>query len=404
MSNTPKIRFAGFTENWEQHKLGDLGSVAMCRRIFKEQTTEVGEIPFYKIGTFGNHADAYISRELFEEYKSKYPYPLKGDILVSASGSIGRTVEYTGKDEYFQDSNIVWLMHDERLENSFLKYFYQVVKWSGLEGSTIKRLYNSNILRTKIMLPSSNDSDEQKLIGALMATLDKLIDHHQHKHEKLISLRSACLDKMFPKSGNKTPEVRFAGFEGEWEWQKLSHYADFHSGNGLSWTDISENGEQECILYGNLYTEYGMITDKVVFRTNRVLENPVYSEFGDVLIPASDTTPTGLARATSIEKAGVLLGGDINIVRHKRGINGSCLSLAINANKKELIKLIKGTTVRHIHNNEIKNIEISMPKDEAEQESIALFFKRIDVLVNLQQCKIEKLKQLKHSMLHNMFV
>ena len=127
MSNTPKIRFDGFIEDWESHKLGDLGSVAMCRRIFKEQTTEVGEIPFYKIGTFGSYADAYISRELFEEYKSKYPYPQTGDILISASGSIGRTVEYTGKDEYFQDSNIVWLMHDDRLENSFLKYFSSII-------------------------------------------------------------------------------------------------------------------------------------------------------------------------------------------------------------------------------------------------------------------------------------
>ena len=126
--------------SWEQRKLGDLGSVAMCRRIFKEQTSESGDVPFYKIGTFGAKADAFISRDLFEEYKLKYPYPNKGDILISASGSIGRTVEFTGENEYFQDSNIVWLNHDERLSNSFLKSFYSVVKWNGIEGSTIKRV------------------------------------------------------------------------------------------------------------------------------------------------------------------------------------------------------------------------------------------------------------------------
>ena len=175
-SNVPEIRFKGFTEAWEQRKLGEIGSVSMCRRIFKEQTSENGEIPFYKIGTFGGEADAFISRELFEEYKAKYQYPKKGDILISASGSIGRTVVFTGKNEYFQDSNIVWLNHDKHLDNSFLKCFYSIVKWAGIEGSTIKRLYNDNILNTAITLPSV---EEQQKIGAYFENLDNLITLHQ---------------------------------------------------------------------------------------------------------------------------------------------------------------------------------------------------------------------------------
>ena len=161
---------------WEQRKLGEIGSVSMCRRIFKEQTSENGEIPFYKIGTFGGEADAFISRELFEEYKAKYQYPKKGDILISASGSIGRTVVFTGKNEYFQDSNIVWLNHDKHLDNSFLKCFYSIVKWAGIEGSTIKRLYNDNILNTAITLPSV---EEQQKIGAYFENLDNLITLHR---------------------------------------------------------------------------------------------------------------------------------------------------------------------------------------------------------------------------------
>ena len=150
----------------------------MCRRIFKEQTSETGDIPFYKIGTFGADPDAFISRELFEEYKSKYPYPQKGDILISASGSIGRAVEFAGNNEYFQDSNIVWLNHDERLSNPFLKCFYSVVKWAGIEGSTIKRLYNDNILNTVICMPSV---PEQKRIGLFFENLDNLITLHQRQ-------------------------------------------------------------------------------------------------------------------------------------------------------------------------------------------------------------------------------
>lgn len=166
----------------------------MCRRIFKEQTSEDGDIPFYKIGTFGAEPDSFISKELFDEYKKKYPYPKKGDILISASGSIGRTVEFTGKNEYFQDSNIVWLNHNGRIDNTFLKCFYNVVKWSGLEGSTIQRLYNDNILKTEISIPSIT---EQVAIGKYFEQLDHLITLHQRKLILLKQLKKAMEIAMF---------------------------------------------------------------------------------------------------------------------------------------------------------------------------------------------------------------
>ena len=190
----PQLRFKGYTDAWEQRKLGDFGSVCMNKRIFKNQTSENGEIPFYKIGTFGGQPDAFISRSLFEEYKLKYPYPVRGDILISASGSIGRTVEYLGAEEYFQDSNIVWLNHHNNIHNPFLKYFYAVVKWNGIEGSTIKRLYNENILNTQITLPQK---PEQQKIGTFFSNLDNLITLHQRKLEKLKNIKKACLEKMF---------------------------------------------------------------------------------------------------------------------------------------------------------------------------------------------------------------
>ena len=178
---------------WEQRKFGDVGTVAMCKRIFKEETSENGEVPFYKIGTFGGEPDAYISREVYEKYKTMYPYPKKGDILISASGSIGRTVEYTGKDEYFQDSNIVWLQHNKNIDNSFLKVLYSVVQWS-CEGSTIKRLYNDNFLKTKIVIPNIK---EQMLIGECFGRLDNLITLHQRKLDELKNMKKTLLQQMF---------------------------------------------------------------------------------------------------------------------------------------------------------------------------------------------------------------
>ncbi|MCM6832653.1 restriction endonuclease subunit S [Leuconostoc mesenteroides] len=193
-AKVPELRFAGFADGWEERKLGELGSVAMNRRIFKDQTSENEEVPFFKIGTFGSKPDAFISRELFEEYKLKYPYPEIGDILISASGSIGRTVVYQGEDEYFQDSNIVWLKHDNRLDNKFLKQFYSIVKWQGLEGSTIKRLYNKNILDTDISIPSTI---EQNKIGMFFEQLDDTIALHQRKLDLLKEQKKGFLQKMF---------------------------------------------------------------------------------------------------------------------------------------------------------------------------------------------------------------
>lgn len=193
-ARVPEIRFQGFHGDWEQHQFRDVGSVAMCKRVFKDETSDKGDIPFFKIGTFGGNPDAYISRELFDEYKSKYPYPEIGDILLSASGTIGRQVEYKGEDAYYQDSNIIWLKHGKILSNKFLKVVYQVIKWNGVEGSTIQRLYNDNILKTRFFLPSL---EEQEAIGDYFYNLDNLISLQKDRFAKLQKIKQAMLSKLF---------------------------------------------------------------------------------------------------------------------------------------------------------------------------------------------------------------
>lgn len=187
-------RFKDYSDPWEKRKLGDLGSVAMNKRIYKDQTSDEGEIPFYKIGSFGKQADAFISRKLFNEYKKLYPFPKKGDILISASGSIGRTIVYNGEDAYFQDSNIIWIQHDNRLDNTFLHQLFNIIRWSGVEGTTIKRLYNKNILSTQILLPSV---EEQRSIGNLLDNVDNLIAATQSRLSSLELLKKFLLQNLF---------------------------------------------------------------------------------------------------------------------------------------------------------------------------------------------------------------
>lgn len=398
----PKLRFKGFTDAWEQRKLGEVGSVSMCRRIFKEQTSESGDIPFYKIGTFGGQADAFISEELFAEYRSKYPYPKEGDILISASGSIGRTVEFTGGNEYFQDSNIVWLSHDDRLDNTFLKYFYSVVKWAGIEGSTIKRLYNDNILHTVISMPSVA---EQKKIGAFFKELDHLITLHQRKLDRLKNIKKSMLDKMFPKDGEVVPEIRFKGFTDAWEQRKLGDVGTTYTGlSGKAKEDFG-HGNGKFITYMNVFSNSvasSEMTEPVEIddRQNKVIS-------GDVLFTTSSETPEEVGMSSVwLEKSentylnSFCFGYRPSIVFEPYYLAYMFRSSSV---RKKITFLAQGISRYNISKNKMMNIEIFVPT-MSEQQQVGEYFRKLDHLITLHQRKLDKLKNIKKSMLDNMFV
>ncbi|GAA8608122.1 hypothetical protein HpBT318_06190 [Helicobacter pylori] len=213
----------------------------------KHQTTRYGEIPFYKIGTFGNTADAFISKKLFLEYKTKYSFPKKGDILISASGTIGRAVIYDGKPAYFQDSNIVWIDNDETLvKNDFLFYAYSNVKWN-TEHTTILRLYNDNFRNTLIPLPPLN---EQIAIANILSALDRY----------LYALDALILKKEGVKKSLSfellSQRKRLKGFNQAWQRVRLGTYKyrrgsfpqpygnpQWYSDNGMPFVQVYDVGE-----------------------------------------------------------------------------------------------------------------------------------------------------------------
>ncbi|RKV36080.1 restriction endonuclease [Helicobacter pylori] len=233
--------------NWQRVRLGDIGKPCMCKRVMKHQTTRYGEIPFYKIGTFGNTADAFISKKLFLEYKTKYSFPKKGDILISASGTIGRAVIYDGKPAYFQDSNIVWIDNDETLvKNDFLFYVYSHVKWN-TEHTTILRLYNDNFRNTLIPLPPLN---EQIAIANILSGLD----HYLYTLDALIfkkeSVKKALSFELLSQ------KKRLKGFNQNWQKVRLGTYKyrrgsfpqpygnpQWYSDNGMPFVQVYDVGE-----------------------------------------------------------------------------------------------------------------------------------------------------------------
>ena len=398
-NKSPRLRFAGFAGEWEEKTLGAFGKVEMCRRIFKEQTQPNGEIPFFKIGTFGQEPDAFISRELFEEYRQKYPYPKKGDILISAAGTIGRTVEFHGEDAYFQDSNIVWLRFDEsQITASFLNLAYQNIQWD-LEGSTIKRLYNSDLLSAEISLPCE---PEQTALGDFFRRLDETLAQARARLAKTQQLKRAMLAKLFPAHGETAPKLRFQGFSGDWERKVLGEVADFAKGKGLSKSSIENGGQIPCILYGELYTKYGCCIDKVVSSTNANIENPTLSKSNDVLMPTSDVTPNGLAKACAIYLDDIVLGGDILVIRSNKML-GLFFAYFVESNPSAIIEKATGTTVFHIYAKDLMSVEIPMPSYE-EQTAIGNFFQKLDQTLALQSAALEKLTRLKKALLAAMLV
>lgn len=171
----------------------------MCKRILKEQTKTEGDIPFYKIGTFGKTPNAFISKEIYEEYKSKYSFPKIGDVLISASGTIGRRVIYDGEPAFFQDSNIVWIDNNEELVlNEYLYQFYEVCDWSPSKGATISRLYNADLKRIKISFP---DKTKQKKLVEIMVSLSSktqaVVSNYDQKLNALEELKKSILQKAF---------------------------------------------------------------------------------------------------------------------------------------------------------------------------------------------------------------
>ncbi len=191
--NVPNLRFPGFSGEWESRKIGEDCSVLMCKRIFANQTSEQGDVPFYKIGTIGAEPDAYISRELFKDYKAKYNYPCKGEVLVTCAGTVGKTIVFDGEDSYYQDSNIVWLSNPKQLYiNPFLNYFLSRVNWNKLNSTTITRIYNDNLRELVIKYPSVK---EQEKIVTLLSLLDQRISIQNRVIKRYESLIKALVDK-----------------------------------------------------------------------------------------------------------------------------------------------------------------------------------------------------------------
>ena len=246
----------------------------MCKRILVSQTNTEDGVPFYKIGTIGSTPDAYISKELFDDYKVKYNYPRKGEVMITCAGTVGKCVVYDGEDAYFQDSNIVWIDNPTQyISNGFLFHLLSKVDWRKLNSTTIIRIYNDDLRNLKMSYPRK---EEQQKISHLLSLLDERIATQNKIIEKLQSLIKGLNDNIH--KGIKGETVCF------------SDLGEAYSGLSGKGGDDFGYGEP-FITYMNVY-QNTYISEKdyeLVQIAPNEKQNSV--QYGDALFTLSSETP-----------------------------------------------------------------------------------------------------------------
>lgn len=241
--NVPHLRFPEFSGEWKKVRLGDNCNIQMCKRIMAAQTNTDRGVPFFKIGTIGGKADAYISKELFDEYKAKYPFPHKGEVMITCAGTVGKCIIYNGKDSYYQDSNIVWIDNpNEIISNDFLYHLLCKVNWSHLNSTTIVRIYNDDLRNLKLYIPQH---DEQKKITHLLSLINERIATQNKIIEDLKLLKSAISLNVLHSD--------------TWEQFKIKDIAQIGRGRVISSIEISQQKSPTYPVYSSQTSNDGIM-------------------------------------------------------------------------------------------------------------------------------------------------
>ena len=346
----------------------------MCRRIFQNQTKTYGAIPFYKISTFGGKADAYISQELYEKYKLLYPYPEKGDILISAAGTIGKTVIFDGKDSYFQDSNIVWLKVDkDAIDRKFLWWFYRSFPWNALEGTTIQRLYNSIILDTEIHLP---EKPEQEEIARTLSQFDTYIDDLAELIEKKKGIRDGAINDLL--SG----KTRLNGFNKSWKETTLGAEFDVIMGSSPNSSSYNSAKLGVPLVQGNADIE------------NRVTAPKRYTSMPTKICEIGDTILTVRAPVGAASRANqkVCLGRGVCAIS---GQHKDFIFYLMRYHESAWEAVEQGSTFTAVSGKEVRKFEIRIPEEGSEQEAIAAVLTAIDEEIRDLEIEREKIIQIR---------
>jgi len=387
-------------EEWDVKPLGEIGGVRMCKRVLKQQTREHGDVPFYKIGTFGGVPDAFIPQALFDEFRRKYSFPKKGDILISAAGTIGRTVLYDGAPAYFQDSNIVWIDNDEsKVSNAYLWHRYQVTKWSVSHGGTVARLYNDN-LRTKIHVAIPTET-EQRAIAEALSDLDGLLDGLDRLIVKKRDLKQAAMQQLL------TGQTRLPGFHGEWVPLNMADNSTLKARigwQGLTTAEYLKTGDY-FLVTGTDFSDGRIAWSSCCFvaAARYTQDQNIQLQSKDILL-TKDGTIGKVAYVDHLPGPATLNSG-VFVIRPKGEAYEPHFFYYILTSRifeKFLNKLAAGSTISHLYQKDFVTFSFLVPPSLPEQTAIAEVLTEMDAELAALEQRREKTRALKQAMMQEL--
>ena len=398
----PEIRFSGFTDDWEQRKLGELGRATGGTSI----ESEFSENGKYKVISIGSYSEDSVYREqgirAIESEKTKNRVLNEGDLTMilndkTTSGNIiGRVLLIEKSDVY------VYNQRTERIEINHDKFdslfVYEMLNAPQIRNKIIKQSQGNTqiyvnwpaIAETRYLIPQI---DEQQKIGEYFSNLDRLITLHQRKLDKLKTLKKAMLEKMFPKNGESVPEIRFSGFTDDWEQRKLGEVAKFINGRAYSQDELLNNGKYKVLRVGNFYTNDSW------YYSDMELDDKYYAENGDLLYTWSATFGPHIWHGDK-----VIYHYHIWKINLSKSLEKTFALQLLERDKEKILADKNGSTMVHITKSGMENEKVLLPENIEEQQKIGEYFSNLDRLITLHQRKLDKLKTLKKAMLEKMFI
>lgn len=404
----PEIRFAGFTDEWEQRRLGEVGKARSGVGFpDSEQGGSIGT-PFFKVSDMnvsGNENEMTVANNYVTDAQivSRRWSPIE-EVPAIFFAKVGAAVLLNRKRlchfPFLLDNNtMAYSLAKDKWNADFAKALFETVDLTSLVQVGALPSYNAgDVEGMEIWLPKMS---EQQQIGSYFSCLDRLISLQHRKLEKLLNAKKSMLEKMFPKAGSRIPEIRFAGFTGDWEQQKLGGIADIIGGgtpntnnpeywNGnIDWYAPAEIGDQR-------YAE-----GSVRKITELGLQN-----CSATILPAGRTilftSRAGIGKTAILRKPGATNQGFQSLVL-KDGYNPYFIYSMSDKIKEKAERVAAGSTFLEISGKMLGNLDVMLPS-KGEQDKIAAFFNLLDCLIVLQQSKLEKLQNVKKAMLEKMFV
>lgn len=380
--NVPHLRFPEFSGEWKKCKLGDLCNVLMCKRILVSQTNTEDGVPFYKIGTIGSTPDAYISKELFDDYKVKYNYPRKGEVMITCAGTVGKCVVYDGEDAYFQDSNIVWIDNPTQyISNGFLFHLLSKVDWRKLNSTTIIRIYNDDLRNLKMSYPRK---EEQQKISHLLSLLDERIATQNKIIEDLKKLKSAIIEIEY------SPKDSYHSHIGGAIVQISKRNKDNHLCNVLS-----VSNRQGFIKQSEQFEDRNVASDDTsnykIVEKNDFAYNPARINVGSI------------ARLTKFETG--IVSPMYICFRTKDCLLPEYLELFFESRNffYHIQKRLEGSVRLCLSYEELCNIPIVIPSIE-KQKQVDLHLSKLAQKIDLEMKILQFVQQQKTYLLHQMFI